>query len=188
KTGPAVADNERQLSEASINQYNDEWIISLRSSSMGAQTGWIKCTDPFGKLPSPVFCEVPSTYGPRLSLMCPDGILRIATGDINISPYKEKRNPLYLWNVDAENFNVSNKLTIYDSRESKIPLRNPMIDYPILFPYHNGKQVLAFRKTVPNNNYDSDRGPALSAEELEHSGSYYSEIEYSQTFENQWDF
>ncbi|MHC4874044.1 MAG: hypothetical protein ACYTFY_19515, partial [Planctomycetota bacterium] len=38
KTGPAVADNERQLSEASINQYNDEWIISLRSSSMGAQT------------------------------------------------------------------------------------------------------------------------------------------------------
>ena len=195
RTGPPLLARQRGLSEASINRLGDEWIVCLRTNQRdeasgkdGAPTGWTRTADPFVTLGEPVYVPVPCSWSPRVAYACPDGVLRVFCGDINLSPYGLKRNPLYAWDVDPGNFSVSNRRVVFDACAAGLPLRTALVDYAPLFPAHDGRQLLSFRVTVPNETQESRQGPAVRNEEIGPAGAHLADIVYDRPVPGPWQF
>ena len=117
----------------------------------------------------------------------PDGVLRIFSGDSRLSPHRQKRNPLFVWDVDPGEFSVSNRRAIFDAK-IKLGFRNPMVGFAKLSPVHKNRQILTFRVTTLNQLKATEKYPAVTDEEIANCGAYYCEILYDEDVPEMWNF
>ena len=97
ETGPLLADPKRQLSEASLLRLPDGWLVATRTN--GGGVGWVKSANPFEKWPELVVTKEPAVSAPLTAFACPDGAVRLFTGDRDVSAQKYDRDPLYSWDI-----------------------------------------------------------------------------------------
>ena len=183
--------------EGSVNRLGEEWILCIRNRGhilpgrRGECTAWFKTTRPFDDWGSVTYAETPSTYGPRTAWLMADGVLRIFSGDMAASPYRQgqsgKRDPLFCWDVNPKDFSVSTPRTILDGRKT-LGMELPMIGFAKLSPVHDNRQILTFRVTTMNHQHATDTMPAVSAHDLAQSGAYYSVITFTHRVEDTWRF
>jgi hypothetical protein len=119
--------------------------------------------------------------------MMPDGVLRIFSGDFAASPHRQKRDPLFCWDVDPKNFSVANIRTILDGRQT-LGMELPMIGFAKLSPVHNNRQILTFRVTTQNHRHATDRWPAVTEHDLAQSGAHYCMVIYQGEVPDAWRF
>jgi len=195
ETGPAAVDAERQLSEANICGLDDgSWLIAARTGRDGGKTAWWRTRSLFADGLGAMTLGEPATYGPRTMFRCPDGVVRIFSGSIKESPYGEKRNPLFGWDVDPDTFAVSNRRTIFDfyaqglyapaARELE-GSQGPFAGFTMLGPWEGRKQILTHR-VLKGAAYAASH--PLTGREAAMFGSYSSTLVYSKTPPPQWRF
>lgn len=193
KTGPLTTDlGEEPIIEATLNRIGDDWIVCARSHRGQGQTVWFRVKDPLQGWPEATFRETPQAWAPRSASVCDDGVLRIFANDCASSPYEKtkmfERNPLCCWDVDPEDFSVSNRRVVFDSRAAGLPLRFPFIDAPKLLPAGAGRQLVGFRVLTPCKWQEIPGYPALTQEEFNVLGQYGAELQYDRPVPEPWDF
>ena len=191
--GPFLVEPKVSFSEASLLRTSKEWIMAARSNR--GMIAWTRSADPFTGWEKAVFAKEPGVSAPLTAFQCPDGVLRLFTGDRAASPQRYDRDPLYCWDVQTANgFAVVNRRTLFDSREAKLAMRpavRPKIDFCQLFPHHGRTQLVVHG--VSTRAYDFPYAgvagiPALNAEEKAASGLYYSRIIYRKEPRPAWTF
>ena len=183
-----------KMFEGSINRVGDQWILCVRnrghvlSGFRGSCTAWYRTDDPFAGFGKPIYAPIPSSYCPRVAHLMPDGVLRIFSGDFAASPHRQKRDPLFCWDVDPKTFAASNPRTILDGRQN-LGMELPMIGFAKLSPVHNNRQILTFRVTTLNHRFETERYPAVTEHDLAQSGAHYCVIRYPKgVAKNTWRF
>jgi hypothetical protein len=130
ETGPGVPGTDRHaFSEGSLVGLENGWLVCIRARRKNAgppdwsggtardrgDTAWIRTADPFRDMPAPVVVQDPNRQGPVTAYRCADGVVRIFSGDFTHSPYGQRRDPLYCWDVNPGDFSVANRRVIFDS-------------------------------------------------------------------------
>ena len=181
-----VADSEgKTAGESSISRIGDQWIIAVRTFNAGAGTLWYKTDDLFGKgMGKPVWR--PGTYAPRHHYRCPDGVLRIFINDMRLSPQDDKRNPLYMFEVDPETFEYSEPVVVFDARSAGLPFEPPVVDMSKLCVHQGNKQILIFR--MISLRMTSPMGNPITPEEMDAAGIHYVEFTYDKVEKEAWRF
>ena len=200
--GPLLGSSDLPLMEGFVARFHDDWIIGARRQG-GSGAVWGRTADPFGHAPALKLIQTPGTTTPRTAYMCPDGVLRIFTGDLGVSYYGNARDPLYSWDVDPDNqFAVSNRRVVIDLRKFGLPMRpeiQPWADNCKLLPPQGRHQILVYRVHASAN----DRArptvaafwknnpkiiPSINGQEKAACGCYYSVITYSEEVPPMWRF
>jgi len=195
KTGPMVKETGKgKLMEGSINRVSGQWILCARDRGhqfspevRGFCVAWFRTSDPFAGFGQPTYTAVPSSYCPKIAHFCPDGVLRILSGDFAASPYGQKRNPLFCWDVDVGDFSVSNRRTILDAKK-ELGIRYPMVGFAKLSPPDGNRQILTFRVTTQNFRHATEKLPAVTEAELAVCGAHYCEVTYRGKVDQVWEF
>ena len=169
-TGPLVAGpGPWRHSEASIARAGSAWIIATRASAAergGAQaTGWVRTDDPISDVSDLTLSRDPPTSSPRTLYHCPDGALRLLSGDPHASPYGLARNPLYLWDIDPRTLRPSHRREVFDCIASDTLPRetDPVADMGKLFPHAGGRVQWAVWRVRTRNVHHTYRDPAEGA-------------------------
>ncbi len=187
ETGPFLAHPEHGLSEGSLARLADGWAVSARAARGGAC--WAKTEDPFRRMPVPVHVAEPATTAPLTAFACPDGVLRLLTGD------KGRRDPLFMWDVlPGEGFRAANVRTVFDSVKAGLPIRpasQPKVDMAKLLPPQGRTQLLAFRVSIRSFNHPYPNRPAIpvaGGEEKAACGIYAARLTYAEAARPLWSF
>lgn len=173
--------------EASINRHHDEWLISLRvSGRKDPLVLWYRTPDPFKEFGKAFY--VRSSWGPKSSYRCADGVLRLFTHDPD-NPYGNVRNPLYCWDVNPADFSCSNRRIILDCHAAGLPFHIPFIDLAHVFEHQGNRQIVAYRGIPRRQTHNNPEAcPPMTPEALAHSGIHYSEMIYTEKFPDSWEF
>lgn len=197
ETGPVLGEAKRGVFEASLARAGDHWLISARRST-GGGTAWCRTDDPFGNRLQLMYGTAPAGSAPRTLFTCADGVPRLFTGDTSLSMTHNARDPLYCWNVDAEQgFALTNSRVIFDSKKAGLPIRPaavPKIDMCKLLPTQGRTQLAVFRVSVRSYNHPYVGGngkatgiPAINAEEKACCGIYYARLTYDNVASPLWE-
>lgn len=181
ETGALINADDRSLSEASIARFGDDWLIAARSD--GA-VGWVRTTDPFAG-PHEVIFRRPAVNCPLSMYRCADGAIRLLTGEVATSPYGHGRNPLYLWDVDAESLEPANPRVVFDCiAAGTLPRETgPRAEMCKLLPHTGGRrQYLIWRVRTKNVGHQYGGLPPVTEEQKERHGLYYAMIEYDRDY------
>jgi hypothetical protein len=195
-TGPFLSDPRRGLSEASLARWGDRWVIAARTAGDGV--AWVSTDNPFAATPRPRFTTSPAGSAPRTLFLCPDGVLRLFTGDTSVSRSRNARDPLYCWDVDpGDHFALSNRRLIFDSAGAKLPIRPvavPKIDMCKVLPPQGRTQFLVFRVSLRGYNHPYVGGsgkpngiPIINKEEKACCGLYCARITYGAVVPPSWE-
>jgi len=192
ETGPFLRDAHWSLSEASLARYRDSWVIAARTGHPAGRIAWARTDDPFASVLEPVYPEDLSTNAPLTAYACPDGVLRLFTGNPKISPYCNGRDPLYCWDINPDaRFRAENCLVVFDSVASGLLRAEsvPRVDMCKLLPHGGGRtQTLAFRVRVKKINQPYAGLPAITAEEKARCAIHHATITYAEEWPGCWDF
>jgi len=193
RTGEMVTEKVRgKLIEGSLHRLaENDWILGARArghhwgkGAYGFCVAWYRTDDPFKGFGEPSYTKVPSSYCPKPAHLCPDGVLRVMSG--HLGGGTTKRNPLFCWDVDPDNdFAVSKRRTLLDMRGK---IKFPMVGFAKLSPVKDNRQVLTIRVTSMAQRQATEKFPALTKEELEHCGAYYSVLTYDTPVDDTWQF
>ncbi len=185
ETGPFLAGG---VFEGSLASHAGKWAISARLEK-GAGVAWALVTDPFKEMPAPTIVKEPATSAPLTAWGCPDGILRLVTGD------QGRRDPLFMWDVDpAAGFRATNARVIFDSVKAGLKIRaasQPKVDMGKLLPPTGKTQFAMFRVSVRgfNHPYPGRPGiPVVDADEKAACGIYAARITYAESAPPRWEF
>jgi hypothetical protein len=209
QTGPPINQADGfELSEGVLARHEDEWIVGVRPRIILPQvqpdwaggkardrghTGWIKTEDPFGQMLSPTIVQSPHREAPMTIFECPDQTLRLFSGEFRHSPYKQRRDPLYVWDVDTTDFSVSDERVVFDSIKTGAFPDDKMLRstcFANLMPHAGGDtqyvthRVLCFRYLEGVEPGE----PALTSQQLSKFGLYYSKITYDRDYAATWRF
>ena len=198
ETGPYLFEPERPVSEASLAPWGGDWIVAARRVGRRG-VAWVRTRDPFSETSTPVTPGAPPSRGPLTAYTCPDGALRLFTGDGSISPHGNNRDPLYCWDIDPDrDFSSSHRRVIYDSVDAGLPIRpasSPKIDMCKLLPHYRENQYLLHRVSVRsfNHPYMGSQGlvaeiPIINQEEKASCGIYCAKITYRERYPSPWEF
>lgn len=195
QTGPLFGGDH---SEASVAPYRGSWVVAARvgastNAPRGGPIAWARNDDPLGQLPEWVYPSEPRTKAPLTAYLCPDGVLRLLTGDPNVSPYGGARNPLYLWDIHPDQgFTASNRQAVFDSRAAGVPFRDKTggaVDMAKILPHAGGPtQFLVHRVRSVNINNPARTGMAINADEKNACAIYYAKIHYTESLPGWWRF
>ena len=190
ETGPLSPELKGGTTEATLVRHGDEWIVCARSNGSGhGKTAWFRLKDPLKEWSAPVLRDEPQSWCPRSIGVCADGVLRIFSNDRDGSPGKEPRNPLYCWDVNPDDFTVSNRRVVFDSRAAGLPLSFPFIDAPKLLPAGVGRQFVGFRVLTPLKWHKIPNYPVvLTPAEFDVLGCYVAELKYDGPIRDEWSF
>src|SRR5262249_39272479 len=134
------------LSEASLVKVGSEWLIAARINGKVQGVAWTRTKNPLETLPELKFVAPPHTNAPLTVFQCADGVPRIFTGDHEASPRRRGRDPLFMWQVNPETFECTDRRVIFDTVAAKLPFRHaawPKVDFGRLFPPHGKTQLVA---------------------------------------------
>jgi hypothetical protein len=183
-----------RLTETSLLRHRDSWLIAARSAEPGSRntpgTAWIRTDDLFRPLPKPLFPGAPRSNAPTGVFRCPDGVIRIFTGDASISPYRNARDPLYCWDVDVDNaFAITNRRVVFDVTKADLFVRpdtSPRIDMPNLLTHAGGReQYISFRVRLRRSQAPVTR---INDEEKRRSALHHARILYDEDHPPAWQF
>jgi hypothetical protein len=209
QTGPPINQVEGfGLSEGVLARHEDQWIVGVRPRIIlegiapdwaggrardRGHTGWIKTDDPFAEMPPLQIVQSPHREAPMTLFECADKTLRLFSGEFKHSPYKQRRDPLYVWDVSTQDFTVSNERVVFDSVKAGVFPDDGMLRstcFANLMPHAGGKaqyvshRVLCFRYRAGVEPH----APALTSEQLSKFGLYYSKIIYDRDCDATWSF
>jgi hypothetical protein len=192
--GPRLSTPDGHIHEAGIARIGNGWALSARRQK-GSGVAWFRTSDPFGETPTAIVPEQPQCNAPLTAFVCADGVLRLFTGDGKASPHRNARDPLYMWDVDADGrFEAKNRRTIFDSVAAGLPIRPavvPKIDFCELFPHHDRTQLIVHGVSTRGYNFSYVNRPdipAINAAEKEAAGIYYARITYRHEPPPRWKF
>ena len=80
ETGPLMGGPGCPVFEASLLRLCDGWVVAARRCGEGGPA-WARTEDLFGGAPPFLFAETPVTNAPLTAYMCPDGVVRLFSGD-----------------------------------------------------------------------------------------------------------
>ena len=160
---------------------------------------WVRMDDPFSPPPPPVYKLTPEIRAPMVISFCPDGILRLFSSDSSVSPYRNRWNPLYSWNIHPDDkFFASNRRVVFDTVESGLPIRPaamPKADMckPLI---HNGDtQYLVHRVSMVSNLKEHVHTepepwvfPPINNAEKRSCGIYGARVTYAEARPPPWEF
>ena len=205
ETGPMLFDGSKTFSDASLARYQDYWVAAARTDHVinhekfGQGLGWVRLEDPFKAPEEIIYPDEPPAQVPIHVSWCPDGVLRVFSGDVKASPYGTQRNPLYGWDIDSDDgFRASNRRVMFDSVKAGLPIREkavPMIDMFKLVPNVGRTQFFMHRVNLMSNLHPHVHTkpvhwvfPIVNQEEIETCGVYYGVIKYRDELPSAWDF
>jgi hypothetical protein len=135
----------------------------------------------------------PNSHAPHTAHLCPDGVVRLLVGDHTVSPHRNARDPLYLWDVDPDHgFRLTRRQTVFDSVAAGLSIREeaiPRVDYGNLLPHMGGRvQHLVHRvRTKAVDLPDKTRTVVNLSEKAVH-GIYHARLVYDHEFPGTWQF
>jgi hypothetical protein len=192
--GPRIAHEPGRLHEAGLSRVGDEWIISARQPA-AAGVAWFRTQDPFAGVSEPLLPQTPRSNSPLTAFVCADGVLRLFTGDAQASPYRNGRDPLYMWDVDvAHGCEGTNRRVIFDSVAAGLKIRRevaPKIDFCELFPHHGRTQLVVHGVSMRGYDFpyvNRNDIPAINDAEKAAAGVYYARITYRNEPKPRWRF
>jgi hypothetical protein len=210
ETGPAQASTaEFSLREPTLARVKDDWIVGVRPRWIAptatadwygslardrGHTGWIKVENPFREMPFPAIVRDPHREAPMTIHHCADGVLRLFSGDLANSPYKARRDPLYCWDVNTDDFSVSNRHVLFDTVKAGVFPDDPKLQrstcFGFVFPHAGGDtQLVAHRVMCFRYLPGMDAGnPPITAEQLDRFGVYYERLQYTEEYPPAWRF
>jgi hypothetical protein len=185
QTGPIVSGG---VFEGSLAPHGAKWALSARLEK-GGGVAWTLSEDPFRDVPAFTIAKDPATNSPLTPWGCPDGVLRLVTGD------KGRRDPLFLWDIDpADGFRASNGRVLFDSVKAGLKIRpasQPKIDMGKLLPPSGRTQLALFRVSVRSFNHpypNRSTIPVIDADEKAACGIYAARITYAEAAPSRWEF
>ena len=205
ETGPYLFPGGERLSNASLAPFRDDWVCGVRTDyvinhvKFGTGLKWIRMDDPFSEPPEPVHVVPPRAQVPIVVSFCPDGFLRLFSGDPEQSPSSNPWNPLFCWTIDPDKgFMASNQRVVYDIEAACLPFRRatmPKADMckPL---FHTGNtQILIHRVSLVSNLFEHIHTvperwvfPPINELELDSCGIYWAEITYREVPPPRWSF
>jgi len=195
QTGPVLNDgNALGLIEASTLRFGSDFLISGRTPWGDLRLAWMRTSDPFGKPPAMLLNGDIKSDSPQTSYAFPDGVVRVMTGDQSISPYRQLRCPLYMWDIDpAHDLHASNRRVVFDTVAAGLPLplaTNPTIDMAKLLPHGGGREGFILHRVRPDSmNFPSVVTPnVITPEEKRACAIYGVKVVYDQAYEGEWRF
>ncbi len=138
----------------------------------------------------------PTTNAPLTIYNYADGVARLLTGDRNVSPHNNGRNPLYCWEIDPDHgFGASNRRTVFDTYAAGVPIpaeHHPLVDMAKLLPHSGGStQIIVHRVrtcALLANDPEYGRLRRLTPEDFDATAIYWARVHYSEEFPGQWEF
>jgi len=192
--GPRIAAEPSKLHEAGLTRIGNEWFISSRNAG-GSGVVWFRTQDPFTAVSKPFSPQEPRCNSPLTAFICADGVLRLFTGDGEVSPYRNGRDPLYMWDVDVKNgFEATNRRELFDSVKAGLAIRRavaPKIDFCELFPHWGRTQLVVHGVSTRGYNFpyvNRTDIPAINDAEKAAAGVYYARITYRNEPPPRWKF
>jgi hypothetical protein len=208
ETGPPLPpDPGYEFSEGALAPMGDGWVVAIRARRRNAgrpdwsgstsrdrgDTAWVRTADPFRELPPATIVQDPHREAPLTVFRCADGVLRMFSGDLDHSPHRQRRDPLYAWDVDPRDFSVSRRQVVLDSVAGGLfPADGPLrgLDFACVFPHVGGRSQLVAHRVLL---YRYRAGvvadaPAVTPEEFGRFGIYYARITYPEPQPAAWTF
>jgi len=144
--------------EASIVPWGEDWVILTRRQGVHKGVAWTRVSDPFSEPPKWTYRDdIGATSTPAAAFACPDGTIRLLTGDGFRSPHAEDpprwrdhRNPLYLFTVDPDDeFRMTDCRTVFDIVAAGLPIPDEharVVDMGKILPHVGGReQTVVYR-------------------------------------------
>ena len=183
ETGQTLGVPGIRMGESSIVRRESDWLIAFRGASPDGRVVWFQTDDPFTEMSEPAF--TPFFPGPRHVYMCPDGVVRILGNDLDGHSW---RDPLCIWDVDPQTFELKNRHVVVDLQESGFPFAQPGADMSKLCPSRGRRQLIIFRAITLRQTAEPAKGPPVTAEDHAAAGVHYAEIRYDEPAEEAWSF
>ena len=191
ETGPPVG-WPGPIGEPSLLRYRDSWIFTGRTKG---PILWYRTDDLFGAHPPCAAIEMthPNSHSPHTAHLCPDGVVRLLVGDHTVSPHRNARDPLYLWDVDPDHgFRLTRRQTVFDSVAAGLSIRKeaiPRVDYGNLLPHTGGRvQHLVHRVRTKVVDLPDKTGTVVNLSEKAVHGIYHARLVYDHEFPGIWQF
>ncbi|MDZ4803155.1 MAG: hypothetical protein SGI92_33770 [Bryobacteraceae bacterium] len=210
QTGPRYFPPGIDAIEGGLIRLDDGWAMYARPfKDANLPLLWVRMDDPFSRPAKKILAQQragqPIVRGPVTAYRCADGRIRVFTGSREISPYANRRHPLYCWEADpAADFALSKRQVVFDilATDPRIrPESEPIADMCKLLPHSGGStQWIAHRFRTESINYRRERpastnpepqfqiSPAVTDHEREAHGIYLARIDYGDSFPDVWDF
>jgi len=208
ETGPCVPASDRYaFSEGSLVRADEGWVVCIRARRLNAappdwtggtardrgDTAWVRTADPFQDMPAAVVLQNPNRQAPVTAFRCADGVLRIFSGDLSNSPYRQRRDPLYCWDLNPVDFSVNNQRVVCDSIKDGMlvedgALRSTCFGHVI--PHMGGDtQYVAHRLMYFRYREGVDpTAPGITPDQLNRSGIAYVKLRYDKSYPSAWHF
>ncbi len=207
ETGPFLFPSgaKHRFGDFSLARYGDEWIVAARTDyvknhvTYGDGLGWVRTEDPFGPPSSPEFPGEPRVQAPINIYTCPDGVLRLLSDDGFASPYHNRRDPMYCWNIDpGAGFRATKRRTVFDTVSAGLPIRrsaSPKVDMGKLLMHDGDTQYLLYRVSVISMLHEHVHTeptrwvfPPVNAQEIDSCAIYCAMLKYEAPFPSPWSF
>jgi hypothetical protein len=211
ETGPRFFPPGLEASEGGAIRLDDGWAIYARPyKDADLPLLWARMDDPFARPARKVLAEPrpgqPIVRGPVSAYRCADGRVRVFTGSREISPYRNRRHPLYCWDADpAADFALSRRQVVCDllAVDPQIrPESEPIADMCKVLPHAGGRtQWIVHRFRTESIDYRRERAgsvavtepqfrisPAVTEHEREAHGIYLARLDYAEDQPDAWDF
>jgi len=177
-----------QIGEQALARMGEgDFVIAARLFNQGGRTVWLRTEE--GGRSLAIAAEQPDTYGQRYAFRCADGVVRMVQNNQTLSPHKERRNPLYCWDVDPADLAYRDQRVVADAHAMGLSFHDPFLDHTHLFPPCGGRQLISFRVITARQVWnDADKFPAVTPHEWERSGIHCAEIVYDRECASAWEF
>ncbi|MBL9214153.1 MAG: hypothetical protein JNG83_01625 [Opitutaceae bacterium] len=210
QTGPRFFPAGLEAIEGSMIRLSDSWAMYARPhKDAGLPLLWVRMDDPFSRSARKVLAQPrpgqPTVRGPVDVYRCADGRIRVFSGARELSPYANRRHPLYCWEADpAADFALSRRQVVFDILATDRQIRpesEPIADMCKLLPHSGGSsQWIAHRFRTESIDFLRERpastnpepqfrvSPAVSDHEREAHGIYLARLDYGESHPDPWTF
>lgn len=210
ETGPKVFPAGLNAGEGGMVRLDDGWAMYARPhKDAGLPVLWARLDDPFSASTRQVLARArtgqPIVRGPVTAYRCADGVLRVFAGSREISPYANRRHPLYCWEADpSSDFALSRRQVVCDLLAGKTALRpesEPIADMCKVLPHHGGRtQWIVHRFRTESIDYRRERpastnpepqfqvSPAVTEAERDAHGIYLAKLDLAAAAPDPWTF
>lgn len=210
ETGPRYFPPGLSAIEGGLIKLSDGWAMSARPhKDADLPLLWVRMDDPFSRRAKKVLARPrpgqPIVRGPVDVYRCADGRIRVFAGCRELSPYANRRHPLYCWEADpAADFALSKRQVVFDilATDPRIrPESEPIADMCKLLPHSGGNsqwmvhrfrtESIDFRRERPASTNPEPQfqiSPAVTEHEREAHGIFLARIDYGESYPDPWTF
>lgn len=208
QTGPMIPEDPRYaFTEGCLARWEGGYVLGIRARRLNAappdwaggtardrgDTAWVRLADPMTQVVPATVVQDPNRQAPMTVHTCADGVLRMFSGDFTHSPYQQRRDPLYCWDVQPDTWQATGRRVVIDTVKEGI------------FPNDATPRSTCFASVLPHMGGDTQyvlfRGmcfryragveanaPAITPDQFAKHATYYATIRYTQQYPPAWTF